>query len=209
MNKIDYKTALEIASHEAIIRQTYKDSVGVKTWSVGLTNATGHDVGRYIGKPATLQHCLNIYVWALERYADDVRKAFKGYDLTEEQFAAANSFHWNTGSIARASWVKKWKTGDISGAKKAFMNWNKPKSIIGRRKKERDLFFDGKWSNDGTMTEYTRVTNRMTPVWSSAKKINVKRELKKAFKTEPEKPTPPKTNWLTTLIELILKVFKK
>jgi hypothetical protein len=26
-----------------------------------LTNATGHKVERYIGKPASLQHCMNIY----------------------------------------------------------------------------------------------------------------------------------------------------
>jgi hypothetical protein len=30
-NPITYRTALEIASHEAIIRQAYKDSVGRRT----------------------------------------------------------------------------------------------------------------------------------------------------------------------------------
>ena len=53
-NPITYKTALEIASHEALIRQAYKDSVGVWTWSVGLTSATGHDVLRYKANPNPL-----------------------------------------------------------------------------------------------------------------------------------------------------------
>jgi len=46
---VDYDVAMEVASHEAIIRQAYKDSEGVWIWSVGLTSATGHVVERYIG----------------------------------------------------------------------------------------------------------------------------------------------------------------
>lgn len=71
--RIDANAAMELASHEGLVRRAYKDSVGVWTWSIGITNATGHNVERYIGKPQTRQHCLAIYVWALEKYADDVR----------------------------------------------------------------------------------------------------------------------------------------
>lgn len=176
-NQVDYDVAMEIASHEAIVRQAYKDSVGVWTWSVGLTSASGHNVERYIGKPQSLELCLAVYAWALNKYAADVREAFAGCRLTKAQFAGALSFHWNTGAIKTATWVKKWKAGEIAGARKAFMDWNKPASIIPRREKERDLFFDGKWSNDGTMTEYTRLTAKSTPDWSSAKRINVRKEL--------------------------------
>ncbi|WEK04579.1 MAG: hypothetical protein P0Y65_20785 [Candidatus Devosia phytovorans] len=178
---VDFSVAMEVAGHEALIRQTYRDSVGVLTWCVGMTNATGHTVERYIAKPASLQHCMNIYAWALGNYAAGVYRAFKGHNLTKAQFAAALSFHWNTGAIEKASWVKLWKAGDIEGSRKAIMNWVTPKEIIGRREKERDLFFAGKWSNDGRMTEYTRLTAKMTPVWSSAKKIDVSAELRAAF----------------------------
>lgn len=179
--EITYRVALEVATHEGIVRQAYKDSVGVWTWSVGLTNATGHDVTRYIGKPQSLEHCLRIYVWALDNYADAVREAFRGHDLTEAQFAAALSFHWNTGAIKRASWVKQWKAGQIGKAKRSFMNWVTPKEITARRRAERDLFFDGKWSQNGTMTEYTHVTTRHTPVWGSAKKVDVSIALRRAM----------------------------
>lgn len=191
---VDYDVALEIASHEAIIRQAYKDSEDVWTWSVGLTSATGHNVTRYIGKPQTLEHCLAVYAWALEKYAKEVLEAFKGHALTKEQFTGALSFHWNTGAIKRASWVKLWKAGSIAAARKAFMDWNKPASIIERREKERDLFFSGKWSNDGTMTEYTRLTSKSTPDWSSAKRINVRKELAAAvapaFNSIQPEPVP-------------------
>ncbi len=180
-NRVDYDVAMEIASHEAIIRQAYKDSVGVWTWSVGLTNGSGPDGTRYSNNPQPLEHRLRIYGWALDRYADAVRKAFRGHHLTKAQFAAALSFHWNTGAIGRAQWVKLWKAGNTGAARSAFMSWRKPPEIIGRRTKERDLFFDGRWSNRGTMTEFTRLTSRSTPNWSSGRRINVERELNAAL----------------------------
>jgi GH24 family phage-related lysozyme (muramidase) len=185
---VDFDVAMEVASHEALIRQTHKDSVGKLTWCVGMTNATGHKVERYVGKPASLQHCMNIYAWALGNYAAGVHRAFKGHNITKAQFAAALSFHWNTGEIETAGWVKLWRAGDVAGAKKAIMHWVTPPEIAGRRKKERDLFFDGKWSNDGRMTEYTQLTAKMTPMWSSAVKVDVSVELRKAF----AKPVPVK-----------------
>jgi GH24 family phage-related lysozyme (muramidase) len=181
---VDYDVAMEVASHEAIIRQAYKDSEGVWTWSVGLTSATGHVVERYIGKPQSLEHCLRVYIWALDNYADAVRKAFTGVELSKEQFAAALSFHWNTGQIGKASWVRLFKAGKLAEAKKAFMNYSKPKAIVPRRQSERDLFFNGQWSNAGTMTEYTRVTAKGMPDWGSAKRIFVERELKAALAGE-------------------------
>lgn len=220
MMKVDYDVSMEIAGHEAMIRQAYKDSEGVWTWSVGLTSATGHRVERYIGKPQSLEHCLRVYVWALDNYADEVRKVFKGMELTKAQFAAALSFHWNTGGIGRATWVKHFKAGKMAEAERAFMSWRKPPEIVGRRKKEADLLFRGVWSNNGTMTEYTRLTKNSTPDWGSARKINVEKELRAALAGEipesdkviVEKPTVPpkvetevkkKTNFWQMLMGLI------
>lgn len=176
-NKLTYRAVMELGYHEGLVRQAYKDSVGVWTWSVGITSASGHDVRRYINNPASLKHCLKVWVWVLEKYAEDVREAFTR-PLTEEQFAAALSFHYNTGGIKRASWVDHFNAGDMRAAEKAFMNWRKPPEIIPRREAERDLFFRGKWSSDGTMTEYTRLSQRKTPVWSSARKVKVEGTLK-------------------------------
>lgn len=192
--KITPKVALELASHEGLVRQAYKDSVGVWTWSIGITNASGHNVDRYINNPQPLQKCLDVYVWVLEKYANDVRKVFKDKPLNEHQFAAAVSFHYNTGAISRASWVKKWLAGDVAGAKKDFMNWSKPKEIIPRRQKERELFFDGKWSNNGTVTEYTRVKANGQIDWTSAKKTNIKDAMDKVFDVDTTPPIKVKPN---------------
>lgn len=190
---INYETALEVASHEAVIRKAYKDSKGVWTWSVGLTSKSGHKVQRYIDNPQSLERCLEVYVWALGNYAEEVEEVFKDYKITRKQFTAALSFHWNTGSIAEANWVDLWKDGEGAKSYDAFMNWSSPKAIIPRRKKERELFFNGTWSNNGTMTEYTRLTSNYTPVWSSAKTVEVEGILKGLLGSEePQEKEPVK-----------------
>lgn len=185
MSDITYRVALEVVTHEGIVPEAYKDSVGVWTWSVGITSMSGHSVERYIGRPQSLEHCLRIYAWALERYAADVREAFRGRRLTEAQFAAALSFHYNTGAIGRASWVRKWLAGDVSGAKRAFMAWKKPPEIIGRRRSERDLFFDGRWSQDGGATVYPRVRSGGRIDWGSAKRRDISDDLRRALSPGP------------------------
>ncbi|WP_208352013.1 lysozyme [Pseudaestuariivita rosea] len=178
--QITSRTALEIAWHEALVRQAYRDSVGVWTWSIGLTNASGHQVyPRYLDNPQPIRRCLEVWLWALERYAVRVRGAFDGFDLTEAQFAAALSFDFNTGGITRATWVRLWKDGDVDGARRAFLNWRRPPEIIPRREKERDLFFDGTWSNDGFVSEITRLTADYRPIFSSAVRQDIRDDIER------------------------------
>lgn len=204
--KITARVALEVAHHEGLVTQAYKDSVGVWTWSVGITGASGHNVTRYINKPQTIQKCLEVYVWLLDKkYAKTVREVFKGYDLTEAQFAAALSFHWNTGGLKRALWVRHYKHGNIKAARKAILSWSKAggrhsKALYARREDERDLFFDGKWSNKGYMVVYP-TNSRHKPVFRLGKRTHVKSillgitgetDLARTVITKPKPALPPK-----------------
>lgn len=200
--------AMEIIGHEAIVRQAYKDSIGTWTWSVGLTSAAGHKVERYIGNPQPLERCLEVYLWALDNYADDVRALFKERDLTEAQFGAALSFHWNTGALLTASWVAPFKAGDMADAERRFMFWNKPPEIVPRRRAEADLLFRGVWSNDGKATEYTRLKPNHTPDWSSAIRIDVRDIIEAKLNgsntgeaAQPEKPEGE--DWRRSALALI------
>lgn len=166
-------TVMEVCQHEGLVRQAYRDSVGVWTWSVGLTDATGHKVRRYIDNPASLERCLSVFIWALDNYAEQVRDRIEHMSPAEHEFAAALSFHWNTGAIRRASWVRMWEAGDTSGSRRSFMAWRKPPGIVERREAERDLFFEGKWTNTGLMPEYTRLRRGYRPDWSSRQMIDV------------------------------------
>ena len=178
MTTLTPRIAAELLSHEGIVCEAYKDSVGVWTWSVGITDASGHSVGRYKDNPQSIEKCLEIYLWALrERYLPTVLQTFAGHKLTEAQLGAALSFHFNTGAIHRADWVRKWKAGDKAGARAAFMNWSKPKEIIPRREAERDLFFDGKWSGDGTALVFDVAKPSYFPV--QPKRIDIMPELER------------------------------
>lgn len=179
---ITERAALELVDHEAIVREAYKDSVGVWTWGIGVTDASGHGVMRYKDNPQTIAHCLAVYVWLLrEKYAPAVVKAFGGRVLTENEFAAAMSFHYNTGAIGRATWVKSFLAGDKATARAQFLEWKKPAAIIERRKKEAALFFDGVWSADGFATVYPVKKPSYSPDWAGAKRVDIRADLKEAL----------------------------
>jgi len=158
--------------------EAYKDSKGVWTWGIGVTNASGHRVDRYKDFPTDLSHVIKIFKWLLEtKYLPDVLKAFDK-PLTETQLGAALSFHYNTGAIAKAQWVKSFNEGNVEKARQEFMNWRSPPEIIPRREAERDLFFEGRWTNDGKATVYTRVRKpSYTPDWSSATQVDISKEI--------------------------------
>jgi lysozyme len=165
------RVALEIVSHEAIVQEAYLDSVNVWTWSVGITDKSGHSVMRYKDNPQPLQKCLEVFIWLLRKnYIPAVLDAFYGRTLTEAQFAAALSFHYNTGAIGRASWVK-------APSRQGMLEWRKPPEIIGRRTKEADLFFDGKWSQDGKVTVLGVNRSNHHPSWKSARRIDISADI--------------------------------
>jgi lysozyme len=169
------RVAMEIIGLEAIVREAYKDSGGVWSWGVGVTNASGHEVyPRYKDNPQTIDHCIEVYLWLLRaKYIPDVITAFGSFVLTEEQFAAALSFHYNTGAILKADWVKQVVAGDLDVARQAIMNYRRPSSIIERREKERGLFFDGHWTLDGKATVYPVRKPSYTPDWKHPERIDI------------------------------------
>ena len=178
--RVDTDVLAELVSHEGIVLEAYKDSKGIWTWGIGVTDNSGHRVGRYKDKPQTLSKVLEIFEWLVRtKYLPAVERAFTR-PLTKEQLAAALSFHYNTGGINKASWVKSFNAGNDELARKQIMNWRSPPEIIPRRKAERDLFFDGEWSGDGIATLYTKVNKpSYSPKWSSATKVNIREELDK------------------------------
>lgn len=189
--KITPKIALEVAAHEGLVQEAYRDSVGIWTWSIGVTDYSGHKVRRYIDNPADIERCIEVYIWLLDtKYLPSVEKAFQGRELTEEQLAGALSFHWNTGSIQKASWVKSFLAGDTEEAKRKFMLWRKPPEIIGRRKKERDLFFDGRWTSDGTVTHYPLVGSNGKLNYTHAKKLDITEAVTEAIQAHYSEPLP-------------------
>ena len=144
--------AFAMLIHEAVVPGPYYDSVGVLTCYVGHTAAAGHPLPASLpmAMPTTPEEleaavrvALQVFDADMEVYAEQVRRALRGMLVTQEQFDAAVDFHFNTGAINRATWVKSWRLGDLDKAAREIMNWSSPKEIIERRKATQRLFRDG------------------------------------------------------------------
>ncbi len=189
--KVSREGLIEIAAHEGIVTSPYKDSVGVWTFGIGHTAGAGapHPAKMKKGVAQPISTIMKLFETDVTKFEKRVRAAFT-VKLTQKQFDAAVSFDFNTGSIHKATWVKLFNAGDVAGAKEAFMNWRKPAEIIPRRKKERDLFFKGKYSSNGQANVYPASTSGRVQ-WSSGKRANVARLMDMAEPHAPAQPDKP------------------
>ena len=146
MSILTPKVVAFVASQEGVCLEAYKDSKGVWTWGMGVTNASGHEVyPKYKDNPSTMNEVLQVGTWLLEtHYLPSVLQAFKGKSLSENQLAAALSFHWNTGAILRADWVSGFNSNSPQTRGLLERNYNKG-GLQGRRNGEAELFFDDEW----------------------------------------------------------------
>lgn len=137
-----------LAKHEGIVPAPYLDSVGVWTYGIGHTKAAGDPDPAKLprGMPADLDAALrnvfDVFRRDLAKYEGAVLKVLDGQQVLQHEFDAAVSFHFNTGAIARASWVKEWLAGRKQAAANLMMQWRKPAAIIPRREAEQELFSD-------------------------------------------------------------------
>ena len=143
-----------LISHEGIVPGPYRDSVGVWTAYVGHTAAAGAPNPATLprGMPdnldAALVEVFDVFRRDLQRYEAAVSAAIK-VPVTQHEFDAAVSFHFNTGAIGRATWVKSLNAGRRSDAAGQIMAWKKPAAIIPRRAAEQALFRDGTYPTAG------------------------------------------------------------
>ena len=163
-----------LALHEGIVPAPYFDSVGVKTYGIGHTAAAGapDPASLPMGMPADLDAALR-EVFAtfrrdLPKYEAGVNRAVK-VPITQAQFDALVSFHYNTGAIGRASLVKRLNAGDVAGAAAGFMAWRKPPEIIERRKAEQAMFANGTYPT-GQVTVW-QVSKAGKVIWNPARRL--------------------------------------
>ncbi len=133
----------DLVLSEGIRLKAYRDSVGVWTIGVGHAATSGAPPIPRAGMTITRQEALDILARDLARYEADVNAVLP--NVPQHVFDGAVSFHFNTGAIKRASWVAAYKRGDMAEAERLFMLYKKPPEIIGRRRREADLIFRGKY----------------------------------------------------------------
>lgn len=164
---------LAILHHEAVVLTPYKDSVGVWTIGAGITQpAVGAEKWRELmHSHLTLDNAIALFTQTLTKYEADVNAAFTR-PLEQHQFDAAVSFHWNTGAIKRASWVKMFNAGrSDEEVANAMMQWVKPKALFQRRRAEKRLFLYGEYPPLDVHTYMADANGHIN--WHSGKVVTV------------------------------------
>jgi lysozyme len=158
--RVSDKGLIELVCSEGVVPYPYRDSVGVWTFGVGHTKGAGLPDPALMtkGVAAPMHVVLDVFRTDLKKYEDAVSRAVK-VPLKQHEFDALVHWHYNTGAIATATLTKKLNAGDRQGAAAQFLVWDKPAELKPRREKERDLFLDGIYSNDGYALVYAADKN--------------------------------------------------
>lgn len=136
-----------LEAHEGVVLKAYRDPVGIWTIGAGLTSASGV-VKVAPGMIITSAEATRLLDQALSRnYEPSVKKAMPR--AKQHEFDAGVSFHWNTGAIGKASWVKRWQANAAKELIRAgLMAWNKGggrvlPGLTRRRKEEAAMLLEG------------------------------------------------------------------
>lgn len=123
--------------------KAYRDTKGIWTIGVGHTSMAGPPkvTPSLVITDAEIDE---IFSRDLKKYEDTVNKVLTK-PVSQKQFDALVSLCFNIGqgAFARSTVVRKINAGDYKGAAEAFMLWNKPPEIIGRRRTEKKQFLEG------------------------------------------------------------------
>ena len=119
--------------------EAYPDpgSADGRPWTIGW-GSTGADIVK--GVIWTRAQCDARFRRDIRTYADAVATAIGPAPTTQNQFDALVSFHYNTGSISRATLTRFHKQGRFAKAAKQFAKWiyndGKPMEGLERRRAE-------------------------------------------------------------------------
>ncbi|MCV9936868.1 lysozyme [Boseaceae bacterium BT-24-1] len=138
----------ELIGHEAIVQTRYRDSKGIWTIGVGHTASAGLPNPKTYHGEMSIPEVIELYLDDLGSYIAAVNKALKVI-VSQTEFDALVSFHFNTGGINKAALVTSLNAEDLKKAAAQFLNWQKPPEILKRRTKEQKLFSTGAYQNGG------------------------------------------------------------
>ena len=128
-----------IIQFEGFESKPYKCPAGV--WTIGYGHTKG--VGP-LDCPLTHDEACALLEQDLVTYADEVEQFLK-VPVTQNQFDALVSFHYNTGALGTSTLLKKLNSGFVDSAANEFLRWTKAKGkvlagLVRRRAAEMELF---------------------------------------------------------------------
>lgn len=128
-----------IKSFEGFSATPYRCPAGV--WTIGYGHTSG--VNQH-SEPVTEAQAEEILRHELDRFASHVTDLVL-VPVTQHQFDALVSFHYNTGALAKSTLLVKVNHSDFMGAAQEFMRWTKAggkelAGLVRRRRAEMELF---------------------------------------------------------------------
>ena len=132
-----------LMNNEGVVLKPYLDTKGIPTIGVGNTFYEDGSKVKMTDPPITEKRAMELFRWILKQYELAVYSNTRD-DINQNQFDALVSFTYNVGVTAfkNSTLLKRINTNaSQQSIINAFMMWNKPKEIIGRRKREVELYF--------------------------------------------------------------------
>lgn len=175
-----------LEAHEGVVLKAYRDPVGIWTIGAGLTAATGVVKPR-AGMVISESEASRLLDQALTRnYEPAVTKAMvhlAGSTVIQpkqHEYDAGVSFHWNTGAIGKATWVKRWRAkAKPEMIRAGMMAWNKGggrvlPGLTRRRQEEAAMLLEGVYT--GVKPVEPRLGNARWGIAVTAEEISRIRE---------------------------------
>ena len=132
-----------LMNNEGVVLKPYLDTKGIPTIGVGNTFYEDGSKVKMTDPPITEKRAMELFRWILKQYELAVYSNTRD-DINQNQFDSLVSFTYNVGVTAfkNSTLLKRINTNaSQQSIINAFMMWNKPKEIIGRRKREVELYF--------------------------------------------------------------------
>lgn len=128
-----------ITGFEGKRNSAYKDSKGL--WTTGVGHLIKPNEPHLLKAKLTDDQVEDLFNKDIEWCANAVDSSVR-VPLTQNQFDALYSLCFNIGetNFRKSSVLRKLNAGDYHGAADAFLMWNKPAILTGRRQKERAHF---------------------------------------------------------------------
>ena len=132
-----------LMNNEGVVLKPYLDTKGIPTIGVGNTFYEDGSKVKMTDPPITEKRAMELFRWVLKQYELAIYSDTRD-DINQNQFDSLVSFTYNVGVTAfkNSTLLKRINTNaSQQSIVNAFMMWNKPKEIIGRREREVDLYF--------------------------------------------------------------------
>lgn len=129
-----------VPDFEGVVLRGYKDPIGI------VTACAGHTKTAVLGKPYTMEECLNLLQIDLIEHAEGVLRCAPILEGRTWQLAASVSFAYNVGvgAFCGSTMARKFNAGDFEGAcaeldRWVYANGKVLSGLVKRRRIERDL----------------------------------------------------------------------